>query len=333
MARRDQQGAASGFGGRRMIARAAWLAVIAGAPVSALGQLVPPPTEAPAATPLVTPMTLPPSQTEPARQEAEQRRRTAEQEARERLELQQTIEQLPPLPYDSLVHLDANGKIIPLTTNPHLLALAVNPLMDDSGLERCQGVIAERRARMEDAVIKNIDLVQQVLDGAIERADVTDRESIGALVAIVRPFQEMGHLTEDLKAQSYLSQQQYGFNWKIVREYEQARQQELMADAAANTDPNAPNPMTLVTRQIMGEYVREPMAAYDGLLIEGAGRIDAAMAGITLAPDKAAQAASMLSALRSAPSDEARLAAARELTGLMSAAQKGQFLTNVVQSR
>ncbi len=309
------------------------LVVLVGLPVTAFGQLVPPPTEAPAQTPIVTPMTLPPAATERVRSEAEARR-DAELRARERAEQEAAATQnLPELPYDSLVNLDAQGKIIPAPGNPHILALGVNPMMDDSTVERVQGVIAERRDKVERLVIQNIDLVQQVLDGAIDQATLEDRASIARLVEIVRPFQELGHLTEDLKTQGYLSTQQYGFNWKIVREYEQARTQELMATAAANTDPNATNPNTLVTRHIMGEILREPMLTYDALLLEGAGRIDQAISGITVAPDNQARATALVGAIKAASNDQARLARARELTDLLDAAQKGQFLQSVVDSR
>lgn len=310
---------------------------VAGAPVMALGQLVPPPGEAPAPRPVVAPPTpprvAPPirSATPPA--DGDAARLNAEAEARRRLAEQSAINKLPDLPYDSLVQRDAGGRIIPVEGNLHLAALSRNPLMDDSSVERCQGVIAGRRARMEEAVIENIDLVQKVLDGAIERADIADRESVSALVAVVRPFQEMGHLTEDLKAQQYLTEQQYGFNWKIVREYEQEMQRQVMADAAGNQDPDAPNPMSLVTRLIMGEYLREPMEAYDSLLLEGSQRLDRAMAGITLSSGSAAKAGPLMSAVRAAPNDEARLAAMRELAGLMDAGQKGQLLSNVLSSR
>lgn len=309
------------------------LVVLAGLPATAFGQLVPPPTEAPAATPTVTPMVLPGEATQGVRDAALERRDAAERARAQAEQERAAMQDLPNLPYESLVKRDEAGHIIALPGNPHVLALNVNPLMDDSTVERVQGVIAERRDKVERMVIQNVDLVQQVLDGAVDQANIEDRASIARLIEIVRPFQEMGHLTEDLKAQGYLSTQQYGFNWKIVREYEQARTQDMMASAASNTDPNATNPQTLVTRHIMSEILREPMLTYDALVLEGAGRIDDAMGSITPASDKQAQAATLVSQIKAASDDETRLARARELTNLLDSAQKGQFLQNVVNTR
>lgn len=298
---------------------------------TASAQLAPPPGAAPEAPPVVVPPSMPsvrpptdrPTGATPGAEPA----RAQSAEERIRASLSDEEKTLLELPYDSLVVRGDDGRVVPVTGNPHVLAMERNPLMDESSIERAQGVMAERRARVEQKVIENIDLIQRVLDGVIDNAVITDQASVAALLAVVRPFQEMGHLTEDLKAQGVLTNVQYVFNWNIVREYEQAM---LLQ---AQTNPGGEHPGTYMTRQVMGDFLREPMMAYDAMLLEGAGRLDQAMAGITIADDHASQAATDREAVERASDDASRLAAMRAFTSHLDPSQKGQFLRNVVESR
>ena len=45
-------------------------------------------------------------------------------------------------------------------------------------------------------------------------------------------------------------------------EYEEAMRGTSWAGRRADTSPDAPNPLSLVTRYVMGDYPREPMEAY-----------------------------------------------------------------------
>lgn len=238
---------------------------------------------------------------------------------------------LPDLPYESLIVRDAGGRLIPVRGDPHVLALSRNPLLDDSSVQRFQAAIAERRLRVDRLVIDNLDLVQRALDGEIARADLSDRESIAAVVAIVQPFMEIGHLTNDLNAQQLLTDQQYGFNWKIVREYEQAMQMQVMSDANAN--PDGPSEMTAATRLIGKNFLLEPLEEFENMLREAAGRIDQAMAGIELSATTTGLAVPLRERIREQRQREAGIAAMRELFALMNLDQKRMLLENVVATR
>lgn len=321
--------------GRRRRFGLAMVVAMAGLPASAVAQLAPPPGPAPAPTPVVeTPIVTPrPAQRTPA---ADERQRTAEEAAREALARQNTnvlISNLPDLPYESLVRRDSVGRVIPLKRSQHMAALESNPLLDDSSVERFQGVIAERRARMERAVIDNVDLVEQIRGGVIERADVGSPETLRAMLAVVGPFQQLGHLTDDLRAQRYFSDDQFAWNWKIVLEYEEAMRRDIMERAAADTSPDAPNPLSLVTRYVMGDYLREPMEAYEGLLLEGVGRLDEVMRGIEVSAEQRGAVSASAAAVRGAGDDAARLNAAHGLMDALTVDQRRRWLENVIETR
>lgn len=312
----------------------ALLALLAGVPGVAMAQIAPPPStprapEQPseAQTPVLPPAMRRPGATPDAAPES------APDRARQLFNTPPRGGEIPDLPYEPIGKRDAAGNLIMIQDDPHYVALTANPLLDDASLERFRGTVAARRNRIEQGVIEHTSLIRQVLDGAIERVDIARPDTLPTTMAIVRPFQEMGSLTEDLRAEGYLTEQQWRFNWKIVGEYEQEVRTEVMRLANENDDPNGPAPMTKVTRAVLGDYLRIPLDIYNDLLAEGAGRLGDVMSAATITDQDRAIAQNYAGQVRAASTDEARAEAMRNLTGAMSAEGHKALLEAIVATR
>lgn len=314
------------------VARLLSLAASAGLATAASAQLAPPPTEAPPPPAPTEPQIVRPSPPSNPGGAGRGAPRSAGEDARGRLGRDPSTVELPPLPYDSLVTRDADGHVQPLDRNPHLAALSVNPMMDDSTEERSLGVIAARRDKVERRVAENVDLIQQVLDGAIEKVDLSRPDTIRGIIDVVRPFQELGHLSDDLKEQGILNDQQWAFNWKIAQEYTAAYQKDVMDAAAENTDPNAPSPQTVFTHLVMHDFMREPIEVYNALLVEGAGRIDDVMGHVTLTGDQQA-VAGLVRGVKAAGDDEARRSAMQAVVTALTPEQRKAFVQAILETR
>lgn len=311
--------------------RALAVALAAGLCGVASAQIAPPPTQAPDPTPVAETPAVPPPVNNPQRPQPQQQ--TAEERARQTLRRDPSSVELPPLPYDSLVSRDTDGRVVRLEENAHFAALAVNPMLDDSSMERALGVIAARRDKVERRVAEHVDLIQQVLGGAIDRVDIARPDSIRDVISVVRPFQELGHLSDDLKDQGILNEQQWAFNWKIAQEYTSTYQQDVLAAAAENPDPNAPSPQTLFTRLVMNDFLREPLEVYHSLLVEAAGRPDEVMALVPLTTEQEGEASRLRGAIAGAGDDEAKAAAVQELITFLTPEQRKAFVQAILDSR
>ena len=312
----------------------AMLALLAGAPGVAIAQIAPPPStpRTPEATPEQQNPVLPPAMRRPgATPDAVPE--TAADRARQQFNTPPRGGEIPDLPHEPIGKRDDAGNLIMIQDDPHYAALTVNPLLDEASLERFAGTVAARRARIEQGVIEHTSLIRQVLDGAIDRVDIARPDTLPTTMAIVRPFQEMGSLTEDLRAEGYLTEQQWRFNWKIVGEYEQEVRAEVMRLANENDDPNGPAPMTKVTRAVLGDYLRIPLEIYNELLVEGAGRLGDVMSAAAITDQDRSIAVNYTAQVRAASTDEARVEAMRNLTGAMSVEGHKALLEAIVATR
>lgn len=208
------------------------------------------------------------------------------------------IDDPPPLPYDSLVQRDESDRVIPLDLETHEAALARNPLVDRRTLERCHVVARSRRIRMERLVLAQLEVVERVRRDGFLALDENDPASLLAEVEALRPFIEIGTLTDDLHAQGVFSEMTRRMNWRIVMEYESARAAE------------SPSFLHALLRRVMDE----PLRLYESLIAKACDRFDESMAGVEIpgrpngiAADLARQARDSSDAMARAKAMEALL--------------------------
>ncbi len=99
---------------------------------------------------------------------------------------------LPKLPYQSLLKKDAEGKVIPLTEPVTWAACRVNPTLSAEDRARLEPVMAARKSECEDIVLRNLDLVESIDAGVLEKIDGDARHVMKTVGDYVKPLRPSG---------------------------------------------------------------------------------------------------------------------------------------------
>ncbi|MCC6285017.1 MAG: hypothetical protein IT439_06885 [Phycisphaerales bacterium] len=211
------------------------------------------------------------------RNAAKARQKAAEEEARRQ------AQQLPQnLPYTSLVTRDDAGKVIRLAEDPDLVALRGNPMLSEETRALALEVAAERQARYDDLVIRNLELLEDLDGGLLDSLNVFDRAALNDIRQRLKIFQGEARLSTELERREVITPLQARFNMQMVGEYDLAvKDEELGAKPATD----------VMLRYLMRQGLREGFLAYDALLRTVAANADIALAeagvGTALAADLA----------------------------------------------
>lgn len=177
---------------------------------------------------------------------------------------------LPDLKWDSLVKRDGEGKLIPLAEPLDLAALRVNPMLKPDTMDQVKPLLADRAAAFERLVIDNLDVVESVDGGMIEKGDYYSKEGLTKVVTALKPLTGKSApptLTKELEERKILSPEEAAFNKKIMKEYQDA------------TYPPDKGPETRTPRSraiiaiIQRASVEESMLTYERLAAEAGGRL------------------------------------------------------------
>lgn len=248
-----------------------WLSAACGAAVSVLsvtasGQVATPPPAAPAPTPEYAP---PPTRTPGAAPTAAPRPKSGP--------INTTLPgggpmvdgQVPNIPFERLAVRDENGALKPLPMPMEIMALDRNPTVGDVTMYRLKPYLRERKVAMENIAINNLDMIQQIEGGVIDRLDIRKKEELIALTEMLRPLTAPGPLATDLRKRDLLTKMQTGMNQKITKQY----QTELIADIKTKAKSSGADEATEVTKVLLYNSLDEVMYSYKVLLLETGKRL------------------------------------------------------------
>lgn len=240
----------------------------------AMAQVAPPPPAAPAATPPYTP---PAPQPKP-----EAKPRTPSPTAQANQEAIAAQKQAAGMDFQSIAEKDANGDIKPLPEPVEWYALKHNPIVKPIRLAMCEPVLRERRAKIESLAIDNVDIIERLDSGLIQQLDMTDKTRISEIVQLIKPFQQMGTLTNELKKKKAIEDVQAAMNQRIVNDYIKRKAEaervkeglpaDMPKDAGKNgqNDPKNVSAIDILTRLMLETAMGEPLFFYHQILLEAA---------------------------------------------------------------
>lgn len=131
----------------------------------------------------------------------------------------------PDMKFESIVKRDAQGKLIRLAEPVDVAALRNNPALKPGFMTEIADVLAERKAAFRRVAIDNLDIVEQIDTGAIDKADLSSKAGITALVNLLKPLTGKSvpeRLTRDLVEKEKITPEQGALNSKIMKEYQDA---------------------------------------------------------------------------------------------------------------
>lgn len=176
---------------------------------------------------------------------------------------------IPDIPFKSLVERDEQNHIKPLPMPMEIMALDRNPTVGEPSMYRIKPYLRERRATIDKIAIDNLDMIQQIETGVIDRLDIKKKEQLIALTEMLRPLTSQGPLSTDLRKRDLLTKMQTGMNQKIVKQY----QTELLADVKAKAKAAGLEEAPEVTKVLLYNSVDEVMFSYKLLLMDTGKRL------------------------------------------------------------
>lgn len=186
---------------------------------AATAQVVTPPTAAPTKTPEYVPPPQPPAQPQ------------VKPSAARPKPLPPKV-QIPAVDYKPVFEKGADGKVLPLSDMPQRLSLVEvhNPFVKDEDRAKFADYLAKRDRRMEQVAVDNLDLVEKVEGGEIDRLNFVDpgtqRQSFTNARAMTDPINPFGDLISDMVRRELLTDLQAAFSDKLCKEYRTALREE-----------------------------------------------------------------------------------------------------------
>lgn len=243
-------------------------------------------------------------------------------------------DQLPPgIKFDLLVRTDAAGAIVPLTEPTEIAALRVNPTLGSGFVERNADYLRERHSAFEKVVIGNLDLIEKIEAGEIERIDTSTKNWMASLVNFLKPLSGLSvpeRLSDAMQRASIMDPTQAEVNRQIVEAFGTARLTalNLQLKEAGREDDRAWDLVKLLQRTT----IEESEYAYRGLMAEAAGRLHLAK-DMDLSAEAKAAAATSAGSLRDSLDQAQRIKIYHDATALWTTAQRQDFLRRVVDAR
>lgn len=172
----------------------------------------------------------------------------------------------PDLKFESIVRRDSSGNLIPLSEPVDLAALRNNPALKPGFVDEISDLLSERKAAFQRVAIDNLDIVEKIDAGAIEKADYASKKGITDVVNMLKPLVPKAvpePLTKDLLDKEKITPEQAAMNDKIMKEYKDALLPKALGKDATPAERSAFTAKVIGT--IQHENVSEVMLTFDAL--------------------------------------------------------------------
>lgn len=250
---------------------------------SAVGQVAPPPTPAPAKTPEFTP---PPAEkpatpvAPPAKAETPQRPDTS---AEPPTDIRMIKERLKsgsikmPEGFDDkvLVRRGPDGKLVKFDKPLAWVTVEENPLVTPKEHEALATWMSRRQLSHELGLVNNLDLALKVDAGEFDRLDPRDRRQLSWASNTQKQLRTAGMVSEWLFLRKAVTEEQAAAIQLIGDAYGRAKLEEVRKEAGE--DHLAAS--TAITREMYKQWVEEPMFVFHGLLERAAENIEVCVQG------------------------------------------------------
>lgn len=249
---------------------------------------------------------------------------------------------------------DKEGKLVKITQPLFWQAMSHNVTITPTAREQAKGFLERRLRKYEKIVTDNADLLRQVNEGVIDKADLLPKRndekgrkgiqdagpgkvSLSGLMQILKPL--VGdNCREELQKAGILTRMQAQQNVKVMQRYNSELAQDFEkslpkladdADAKAKADRKETTDRERM-RQQMYQWIDEAMHAYAGLLDDAAGKLDDYLAKAKV---DAGAVKTEVGAVKAAKDRDGRVAAMKALMLKLTVDQERSILQAVRETR
>ncbi|MDX2117732.1 MAG: hypothetical protein SFY96_06065 [Planctomycetota bacterium] len=237
---------------------------------------------------------------------------------------------------------DENGKLAALDRPLEWAAMDRNVTLTPKTREAMEPYLIERKQAFEDLVVVELKTVRKILDGELEKIDLTDTKNFGAARDLVKPLTGAGSIMVELKNKGIVSRIQAAQNQKIMKAYQSDLNAQMKKEHAAKPDATDEE-IKAAQKQMSARFMRDVMLkmstdeaifTYKRLSIEAGTKMSTLLPTVEAIPaDLKAKLAPLALQLEAEGNDNARAAAYREVAKQLTVEQEQALLTAVRMSR
>jgi hypothetical protein len=241
------------------------------------------------------------------------------------------------IPYEPLAKFDENGRLIRVEGQLELLALKHNPTVGPQTIERVRPVLEGWRQNLDLMVVDNLDIIRDIDGGLFASIDLKDQNQMTFINEVFKMLIGVGSAGNSMNNAKVLTETQAKFQRRLVSDYTLARDKEVADEIKSRIPDDAEDAKNLqvieVSRVSLANMSQDAVWAYHQLLVEAAGRAEAAIAGLDLTPDERARLEGPLVAAKKASTEDEKLAAGKALLDAMDMARQRDFMKAVLDAR
>ncbi len=233
--------------------------------------------------------------------------------------------------YEPLAGRDENGKTKRIDGILDIYSLHRNPTIDEATWQKITPVLVEWMGDMDWAVIDNLDFVEKLDGGMLDRVEIMDMNNNRMIMEMMMQFLSIGPATTTMDTKGALTKFQAQVNTNIGNEYLQRLldEERQAAQERAKALPEAEREAFVVngtSRFIFDLMWRDANASYIRQLDEAAPNVDAIIDQLSLSGDTASNAMDAARKVKAAAPGEARRRAMKETLALMPFDKRQEFL-------
>lgn len=236
-------------------------------------------------------------------------------------------------PYESLVKRDAERRVIPLQEPVTWAAIRRNPTITKEDWVRLEPVMLARKAECESIVLRNLDIVESIEDGALEKIQGDTRQVLKSSGDLVRPLKPSGgDFCVKLGTDRVLTQAQTRVSQKLASDYNKALAEQYQASAKRGETPGEKGTAAVIRRMQLLP-IDETIWTYRMLLDEASRSLDRTLPTLKWSAETLAKIEPQRAALAAASDDAARAASMRTLMDTLTPDQRRALLTATIDTR
>lgn len=226
---------------------------------------------------------------------------------------------------------DGSGHVVKLDRPLQWAAIERNKTITPATREKIQAFIEQRRAKVEQTVIENMDKVRYLDSGVLETFSMGERENLKQVLADTKPFTNLGQFATELKKADLFTQNNVQQHQIIVDDYRRLMLDDMKRDTAGADDQKHGN-TDLVARAMFLTMADEARQVYYWMLADSVNDAATRVTQIGVSADVAPKVVALFNEAKDSKDEAVRVAKMREGVAFLTPEQTRQLVEPVVKS-
>lgn len=225
---------------------------------------------------------------------------------------------------------DGSGHVVKLDRPLQWAAIERNKTITPATRKQIEAFIEQRRARVEQAILENIEKVRQLDSGVLETFSMGQRENLQQVLADTKPFNNLGGFAAELKKADLFTANNVQQHQIIVDDYRRLMLDDMKRDASASGGEGGNN-TDFVARAMFLTMADEARQVYYWMLADSVNNASERVTEIGVSAEVAPQVTEFFNQARDSKVEADRVAKMRAAVALLTPEQTRALVEPVVK--